>query len=775
MTRCLVALVLLLSLLSTALGAPPEPRPDAVPARLADHLEPLPPAEVRLEGYLGDRVAKNEKNRLLQVDEEELLAGFRHRPGRQAWIGEHVGKWLHAATLAWNNTGDAALRAKLDRVVAELLKTQEPDGYLGTYTPDRRFGLYPGADWDVWVHKYDLIGLLTYYRYTGSTSALKAARKIGDLLIATFGPGKKSILAAGTHVGMAATSVLEPVVLLYRATGDSCYLDFARYLVAAWDEPQGPHILATLTTQKSVAKTANGKAYEMLSNLVGLCELSRATGERRFMDAPLNAWQDIVAHHLYLTGTASQHEHFHADHDLPNQPGANIGETCVTVTWIQLNAQLLRLTGAARFADELERSYYNHLAAAQRPDGAQWCYYTALEGTKPYGASTNCCLSSGPRGMALAPALAYLKSPAGERAALVVNLYDGSRVTTRVGDQQVTVRQQSAFPRAGEVTLTLEPERRAAFDLRLRVPAWTTSYTAEIAGEKGAHPGRPGEWLTLRGYRWRAGDQVRIRFAVPARLVAGEYSNVGKAALTWGPLVLAYDTRRNPGLPPPGALAFADPGQPPFTLESATGEPLRFRAEVRSARELGPAAASFVPFAEAGSDGGRYQVWLRAPGVPVPPNESLFAFGLESRSRQGNVAGAISDGDLQSFVVTFDGRPRAEDWFAVRLEAPASFRRVLFAHGRAFHDGGWFDATAGKPRVQAQREAGGAWETVGTLDDYPGTTATDAAGLREGQTFSLRLKEPVKAIALRVIGKPACGDNPAQAFASCAELQAFPE
>ena len=32
---------------------------------------------------------------------------------------------------------------------------------------DRRFGLYPGADWDVWVHKYDLLGLLTYYHYTG--------------------------------------------------------------------------------------------------------------------------------------------------------------------------------------------------------------------------------------------------------------------------------------------------------------------------------------------------------------------------------------------------------------------------------------------------------------------------------------------------------------------------------------------------------------------------------------------------------------------------------
>ena len=95
----------------------------------------------------------------------------------------------------------------MDSAVTELIATQEPDGYLGTYAPEKRFGLYAGADWDVWSHKYNLIGLLTYYRYTGNVAALTACRKMGDLLIATF-PAKRSILAAGTHEGMASTSVL---------------------------------------------------------------------------------------------------------------------------------------------------------------------------------------------------------------------------------------------------------------------------------------------------------------------------------------------------------------------------------------------------------------------------------------------------------------------------------------------------------------------------------------------------------------------------------------
>ena len=391
-----------------AQAAPIEPVPPKVPARLPDKFELLSPSQIHLGGWLGARIDANEKNRLLKVDVEPLLAGYRKRPGSHPWIGEHIGKWLHAATLAWAYTADPALKTKLDQVAADLIACQEPDGYLGTYVPEKRFGLYPGADWDVWSHKYNLIGLLTYYQYTGNEKALNACRKMGDLLIATF-PGKKSILKAGTHVGMAATSVLEPIVLLYRFTGDDRYLDFAHYLVKAWDEPGGPKIIATLLTAKKVNKTANGKAYEMLSNLVGLCELARATGDLRLLEPVTNAWNDIVENRLYITGSASAGEHFQDDHALPTVVGANICETCVTTTWIQLNLQLLRLEGYLRYANELERSFYNHLAAAQHPRGDDWCYYTALEGKKPYDPGINCCHSSGPRGMALAVQAAYLK------------------------------------------------------------------------------------------------------------------------------------------------------------------------------------------------------------------------------------------------------------------------------------------------------------------------------------------------------------------------------
>ena len=151
----------------------------------------------------------------------------------------------------------------------------------------------------------------------------------------------------------------------------------------------------------------------MLSNLVGLCELARATGDASLLE-PVT--QRLEGHRRRTgstsPGSASAGEHFQDDHVLPNQVGANICETCVTTTWIQLNLQLLRLTGEIEYGDELERSFYNHLAAAQHPRGDDWCYYTALEGKKPYDPGINCCHSSGPRGMALAVQAAYLENHA---------------------------------------------------------------------------------------------------------------------------------------------------------------------------------------------------------------------------------------------------------------------------------------------------------------------------------------------------------------------------
>jgi DUF1680 family protein len=770
--KAILPLIPILTAPLILLAAPIQPLDYRVPAKMPDVVQLLSPADIQLEGWLGQRVLVNATNRLMTADLEPLLDGFRHKPGSHPWIGEHIGKWLHAATLAWAYTGDPALRKRMDYAVSELIKAQEPDGYLGTYVPDKRFGLYEGADWDVWSQKYCMVGLLTYYRYTGDKAALEACRKTGDLLIRTFGPGKKSILSAGTHVGMAATAVLRQMVLLYRYTGDERYLDFGRYIVKSWDEPNGPKIIQTLLKEKRVDKVADAKAYEMLCNLVSLCELARATGDRQLLEPVFIAWQDIVKSRLYITGSASQWETFHDDDYLPNQSGANICETCVSVTWMQLNLQLLRLTGEAKYADQIEKTLYNHLAAAQNPRGDDWCYYTPLQGTKPYDSGITCCHSSGPRGMALAPQTAYLKAKANGADALLVSTFETSAVTTQLGGQSVTVAQQSQFPLAGKSLLTVKSSQPASFALHVRVPPWAAPMLVKLNGkqvEVELHDG----WAVIPARQWSDGDSVELNYTLTSRLNLGAHGNAGDAALTWGPFVLTYDQARNPGSPKAIAVGFKDATvQAPDDFEP--GSYLMFSTELRIFSEKA-VPAKLVPFADAGRDGGVFRIWLPAPDTPLTENTSLLLTGRESRSREGNVEGSINDGDTGSFVVTYDGQRGGEDWYAITLDQPVTIRRVVFVAGNIFHDGGWFDASAGKPRIQVQREPGGEWAPLAELADYPATTATDSASLRNPgrRTFTVRLAKPEKVAGVRVIGKPACGDNPQQAFSSCAELEAF--
>lgn len=510
-------------------------RTAVVPDKVADQFVPAPYGDQRIGGILGDRMRVNLEGRLLHVDEQAILQCFQHRPGEQAWSGEHAGKFLHAAANTWLYTHDEHLKTLMDRVAKEMIASQLPDGYLGTYTDDQRW-----TSWDVWVHKYDLIGLISYYRATGYTPALDASQRIGDLLCRTFGPGsgQRDIIQSGTHVGMAATSVLEPMVNLYRVTGNKKYLDFCEYLVRSWDQLNGPQIIASLNARESVSRTANGKAYEMMSNLVGLAELYRVTSNPLYLRAVQIAWKDIATHRLYVTGTTSTSEHFADDQELPGEQSSNVGEGCATVTWLQLSWELLRLTGEPQYGEELEHTVYNALLGAQDAANGNICYFTPLNGKKSPTPGINCCVSSVPRGISMIPQLAW--GARGNGAAVV--LYVPGHVTIPTVAGNLAIDEVTDFPADGSVILTLHPAQAARFPLYLRVPKWTAQFTASISGQQ--FDGAPGTFLSI-DREWKPGDQVKIEIDLTTRVLPGGASYPYSVAIARGPQILALEQAVN--------------------------------------------------------------------------------------------------------------------------------------------------------------------------------------------------------------------------------------
>ena len=112
--------------------------------------------------------------------------------------------------------------------------------------------------------------------------------------------------------------------------------------------------------------------------------------------------------------------------------------------------------------------------------------------------------------------------------------------------------------------------------------------------------------------KWRDGDRIAVTFNLAARLIPGEYGNKGLAALAWGPFVLAYDEKLNPGLPGAGDVAFT--GASP-QCQSIWGP---IKVQVVGLKDGKRRTATLVPFADAGATGGAYRVWLplKTAGTP---------------------------------------------------------------------------------------------------------------------------------------------------------------
>jgi len=567
-------------------------------------------SKIQLSGYLGNRIEANITERLLKIDEKGILEGFYNRPGNQTWVGEYPGKYLHAASRAWRNSGNIQLKTQMDRIVDILIASQDKDGYMGTYAPKNYW-----TAWDVWAHKYDLLGLLSYYSVTGYRPAFDASIKIGNLMCKTFGnaPGQLNIEEHGEHVGMASCSILEPMTELYRFTGNQKYLDFCTYIIEAYDHPKGPKIITTLNTIGKVNQTANAKAYEMMSNFTGIIKLYQLNGDAKLLSAMETAWNDIVANRLYITGTCSKGEHFQDDGVLPAENSDSMGEGCVTTTWIQYNQALYNLTGEAKYIDELEKSIYNHLLAAENPVTGCVAYYTALQGKKPYRCTINghCCLASVPRGIAAIPELVYTKSATN---GCFLNIYSSGSFIDSLKSTDgkfvpVNLSISSEYPLAGTATISVSTSKLNNFSINLRVPKWCKNFTAKFEGHE--FIGVPGKYLELKR-TWKENSKIEISMDLNVQELQGCISYPGYAAIKTGPQVLAFDQALNPEITNPDQLELENVSikiQPKTELTSNWFGTEIYNLNARYNNKL--VTLKLVPFAEAGQTGGEVRVWIK--------------------------------------------------------------------------------------------------------------------------------------------------------------------
>ena len=152
------------------------------------------------------------------------------------WHDGGLYKWIEAVAHVYMITHDAALDRQMDEAIEVIGKVQEPDGYIWTR------GLLEKRERFQHIHDHELYNmghLMTaaciHHRATGKDSFLKMARKTGDCLYETFKDRKPEL----AHFGFNPSNIMG-LVELYRTTGDRKYLDVANTFIDMRGSRPGP-------------------------------------------------------------------------------------------------------------------------------------------------------------------------------------------------------------------------------------------------------------------------------------------------------------------------------------------------------------------------------------------------------------------------------------------------------------------------------------------------------------------------------------------------------
>ena len=552
--------------------------------------------DVRLKGYLGERLDAMIANHVAATDPDYITAPFMEKTERHfVWQTEFWGKWMHSAMpyllkLRMEN-GECRiadeLQQKIERSVERILSSQEPSGYIGNYPDELRCG----EGWDVWGMKYTMMGLLHYYDVELETGngerrkrALDACKKLCDYVIAEIGPNGKrgrELWQTGNWSGYASSSILEPVVWLSKRVaakeGPECakkYLDFAAFIIRGMSEPEsGPRLMDLALKGVSVAdrngygnkpETHGGyvmkhnrwKSYEMMSCYQGLLDYYEIVKSCKYenakcpipsiediLKAAIMTAEDIAKEEINLAGGCACSEAWFHGARKQHLPYLRLQETCVTTTWMRLCEKLLSMTDDPKWADRLEQTFYNAYLAAMKSDGSEFAGYTPLSGNRYHGQHhcymhTDCCTANGPRGF-----LCFLnKLFVAKGNAATFNFYASALASGRLDDgRKVAFDMYSLYPRMNTARIVSHTEGVGVVPLRLRIPAWSKSAVVKVNG-KPVDGVRAGGYFTI-SREWKLGDVVEVAFDM--KVVAHTLDH--NVAFTRGPVLLARDSRFGDG------------------------------------------------------------------------------------------------------------------------------------------------------------------------------------------------------------------------------------
>ncbi len=472
-----------------------------------------------------------------------------------------VYKTIEGASYRLSSYPDKKLEAYIDSILEIVAAAQEPDGYLftaRTQNPDNPHDWAKGGRWDeveLLSHEFYNLGhmiegAVAHYQATGKRNFLDIAMRYADCVCRNIGNGdNQRRLVPGHQIAEMA------LVRLYTVTGDRKYLDQAKFFLEARGTTPRRDMYAQSHIPVLEQSEAVGHAVRATYMYAGMADVAAITGDSAYIKAIDRIWDNITGKKLYITGgIGARHagEAFGADYELPNATAYN--ETCAAIGNVYVNYRLFLLHADAKYFDVLERTLYNGLISGVSMDGGSFFYPNPLASTGNYSRQPwfgcACCPSNISRFIPSLPGYVY----AVRDRDVFVNLFLDNTADVAVGNRNVRLRQSTGYPYDGDVNLKVE-NGGGDFAMNIRIPGWvrnsvvpgdlysyaddlTPAWTVSVNGEYVSGELRNGYMVVDR--KWKKGDEVKIHFDMPARLVKAHDAvadDRGRLAVERGPLV----------------------------------------------------------------------------------------------------------------------------------------------------------------------------------------------------------------------------------------------
>lgn len=490
-------------------------------------LRPVPVGAVRMgDGFWKPRmdanVSKGIPRLLKHLEEHGVTEAFRIACGKSSaqrttifWTDSDLFKWMEGAALALQTENDPELSAKLDEVIEEVVAVQRDDGYLNTFfsggLQDQRFRNLP-VEHELYCAGHLFQAAVAHYRIGGNSKLLNCACRYADFLAGYFGYDKHQGVDGHPEVEMA-------LVELYRSTGTKSYLDLAEYFLSQWGFKDKQEV--------------DGHAVRAMYLCCGGADYYAETGDAAYGAAVERLWDDLTLRKMYITGGVGS---YHAGeaigwaYDLPNERA--YAETCAAIASAMFSYRMLQITGEAKYADEMERAFYNGVISGVSLDGTAYFYQNPLACYRNYQRQEwfdcTCCPTNMVRTLAAVPGYMYSTSDEG----VWVHLFDSSEVEWKLADGTAfTLKVETKYPWDGDTTVTVGLDAPKEFTLFVRSPGC--------------------------GYRavrktWQPNEKLNVQMDVSPKLVESDprvRGNIGRVAVQRGPIVYCAESTDNPDAP----------------------------------------------------------------------------------------------------------------------------------------------------------------------------------------------------------------------------------